>query len=689
MKLSNLSLAVMLALGAVACGGSNGDDSNTQISDRPTPAPTPAPVPVPDALDDNTVDPTKTHVVDNKDLEKQSTVGVLQYIRREDSQYDRNFNPSQPASASPLLGVSLDKQNPRLTNIVLARQDLQRADGVPVKAQFTGSITQDPLDAKGQPVYAASDNKGNGRDLFSLQAQNFPNVDILADAFGGRGTNGNNTGALQIKNNDKVIAEGRTGGWANGAHGWPKPTTTANIPGLQLLASAGVNNANVQVDSKFVDAANRITAMYADTKAGATATNAAFYDYATDQLAAGKPYTMVVAADAVQGKLPTNLSRVGRGLVWWSTPATGFENERTRNGTVASGLDAVAAGETSNWATNGLIRIGGDQDTLGQELVFDKNEGKWKDHHNTTTRIFGRYHLAYRDLTDNVTRPVMFNTFTGAKSFISSIEVPEGMVARGGGISDADRESLYKTGKARTYSIGAMPDTVRYVQYGRVTTNLDVELDTGTFGDGFQYADARRKADTDGVDNYFYRGINATSIAEMAALPKDKKLVYQGHALMYGIDNSYHGAGGNNLPNAFAYGSSGLGLGNFVEATADLSTNELVGTVYNAWLLDQNKSAVTNDVLVNFSGKIHGNTVVGTADRRYIAGDDAATFKASFFGNAAEELGGAFNSVKDEAKYGSAYATGDWGGVFGAKQAGSSNTFQGDDGAQVYSGLGN
>lgn len=257
----------------------------------------------------------------------------------------------------------------------------------------------------------------------------------------------------------------------------------------------------------------------------------------------------------------------------------------------------------------------------------------------------------------------------------------------GADLSDADVLTLYQSGKAATYSIGAIPDTVRYVQYGRVTTNLDLELANGTFADGFQYAEPRRKNDTDAVDNYFYRGINATSIREMAALPKDKKLVYQGHALMYGIDNSYHG-GSSNLPNAFAYGSNGLGLGNFVEATADLAKNELVGTVYNAWLLDQAGSAVTNDVLVNFSGKIYGNTVVGTADRHYIAGDDAATFKASFFGNAAEELGGAFNSVKDEDKYGSAYAQGDWGGVFGAKQPGSSNTFQGDDGANVYSGLG-
>ena len=673
MKLSNLSVAILVALGVAACGGNNNNDGNNNQPSDPAAPPAapqnPAPPSVADALDDNTVDPTKTHVVDNKDLLTQSTVGSLQYIRHEDSLYDRNFNPSQPASASPLLGVALDSQNPRLTNIVLARQDLQRADGVPVKAQFSGSITQNPLNAAGEPVYSAVDSKNTSRNLYSLQAQNYPNVDILADAFGKIGTNANNNGAKHVKDNLKVRSEGRT-------------ISTAAQPGLQLLAPAGLNSVNTQVKAAFVNSTNPIAALYADKKDGATTDNAAFYDYDKTDLQDGK---LVVLASDVSTTFPTNLARVGRGLVWWSTPATAFENERTRDGTVASGDDIVKATEDSKWATNGLVRIGGDQDTLGQELKFNKESGKWEDWHNTTTRIFGRYHLAYSD--NGVTRPMIFNTFTGAKSFISSIEIPK--APSGTVLSVADKNAYFNTGKARTYSIGAVPDTLRYVQYGRVTTNLDLELDTGTFGDGFQYAEARRKNDSDAVDNYFYRGINATSIEEMTALPKDKKLVYQGHALMYGIDNSYHGAGGNNLPNAFAYGSNGLGLGNFVEATADLSTKELVGTVYNAWLLDQTKAQVIPDVLVNFSGKIYGNTVVGTADRKYLAGEDNASFKASFFGNAAEELGGSFNSVKDEDKYGSAYGTGDWGGVFGAKQAGSSNTFQGDDGANVYTGLSN
>ena len=80
------------------------------------------------------------------------------------------------------------------------------------------------------------------------------------------------------------------------------------------------------------------------------------------------------------------------------------------------------------------------------------------------------------------------------------------------------------------------------------------------------------------------------------------------------------------------------------------------------------------DKLVHFQGDVIGNTIVGTADRAYIPGNDEAAFR------------GAFNSVKPDDKYGSAYEYGDWGGVFGAAKTGGSggNTFQGDDSNNVY-----
>ena len=173
MKLNNLTIAVLIALGTAACGGS--DDATTPPHVDPTPTPTPQPDNNNNQAgrdDKGVVDPTDTHVVDNRDLSKESTVGGLQYIRRDGSEYDRANNPEQMASATPLLGVSLNEQNPHLTNIVLARRDLDYKDGEAVRAQFAGGTDVEPLTAAGKP-----------REDDSLQVENFKNVDVLAGAF--------------------------------------------------------------------------------------------------------------------------------------------------------------------------------------------------------------------------------------------------------------------------------------------------------------------------------------------------------------------------------------------------------------------------------------------------------------------------------------------------------------------------
>ncbi len=242
-----------------------------------------------------------------------------------------------------------------------------------------------------------------------------------------------------------------------------------------------------------------------------------------------------------------------------------------------------------------------------------------------------------------------------------------------------------------------MPNTLKNVQYGRVTTKLDLADGEGPFKDGFLRAPLTFKNDPNGVDHYFFRGTNATSIEQMGALPSNAVLQYSGHALMYGIDNSFHGYTGDikddkrPLPNAFGFnsgaagGDAKMGLGNFVDASFDVGQKKVTGDVYNAWLQDLKKPTVLKDKLVHFQGDVIGNTVLGTADRTYIAGNDEATFRAAFFGKEADEMGGSFNSVKPDDKYGSAYEIGDWGGVFGAsKTGGGNNTFQGDDGANNY-----
>ena len=670
MKLTNLSLAIMVAVGVAACGGS-GDDNSNKPADPPknnNQGQTNNNQPTPPAAEPHVVDPTGTQVVDDKDLTKQNTVGTLQYVRREDSQYDRVNNPSNPASASPLLGVTLNDQNPKLTNIVLARQDITRTDGTAVKAQFTGSDNPMPLAPNGDVIK----DSVNGKD--SLQAENFKNVDVLAGGYKVDATNKDTSHVNSANNTDdkgKISRNFEKDGFqyaevdTDGKRKAAAPIAAIATATAPNLSTSDASEVTAIIDpAKWNDGTKNITGRDIDGK------DLYLYRGTTASPGGAVPGKTTVTRTFSDGKN----ERYGKGLVWWTTPETAFENQFTRTGGVGGEADAPAAPANmtnSAAATNGLVRVGGGLSTLGQELNWNKEENKWEDHHNTSTRIFGNYHLAYADLTGKNpgVKPVTLNSFKGAKSFIAEYETG-------------------KETKATQYSLGAVPMTLNHVQYGRVTTNLDIDEGQAGYPDGFIRSPYRNKNDNAAVDNYFYRGTDATTIEQMAALPSDQTVTYNGHALMYGIDNSYHGGGARNLPNAFAGATDGLGLGNFVEAQANFGTKRLIGKVYNEWLLDASKATTTRDNVVQFQGAITGNTVVGTADRTYIAGDDNATFKASFFGEKAEELGGSFNSVKDADKYGAAYGSGDWGGVFGAsKGAATSNTFQGDDGANNYGSL--
>ena len=785
MKLTNLSLAVLVAIGVAACGGSDDNNSNkpadngnknqnqnqnnNQNNNKND-----------QAADQNIVDPTGTKVVDNKDLSKEQTVGTLQYVRRDGSRYDREVNPSQPASASPLLGVDLGTQNPSLTNIVLARQQVTRPDGVPVRAQFAGMDNPVPLKNDGT---ANHDSKTDGN---GLQEENFRNVDILAGMYKQQANvatptnqenlhtvnNVDDKGKINVGKRpvndielsvpmhvlsgakegatatDGILTDmftaspfqpaavtivGRGGGAKSGARyygvltgvgahvagdnfaaqtalssakpsgttGWPINQSSrssyeaSSVVGVSKKLSAILERAYYQVSDggKDSDAGNppavpptdAVEAKPVGAKKYKDINGKDLYFYKGITLKAGTNDIEKMTVTLAEARTnPAMGTRYGSELVWWSAPETAFENEHTRTGKekdltninesfAQNGMDFVSGESYKNGAaaTNGLVRVGNGMETLGQELNYNKETGKWEDHHNTTTRIFGRYHLAYANLDKRTVNQVGLNSYTGAKSFIAEYE----------------SDNSGKVGKATQYSIGAVPNTLNYVQYGRVSTNLDLDAGEGGYSDHFMRNPYLHKNDEQGVDNYFYRGTNATTIAQMEALPSNQTAVYNGHALMYGIDNDFHGGANRNLPNAFAGGSNGLGLGNFVQANVNFGQKRVTGNVYNEWLTDPAKNVTVKDNLVQFQGKIEGNTVVGTADRTYIGGDDNATFKASFFGEKAEEMGGSFNSVTDTDKYGPAYGTNDWGGVFGATKGGSGNTFQGDDSANKYGGL--
>ena len=208
--------------------------------------------------------------------------------------------------------------------------------------------------------------------------------------------------------------------------------------------------------------------------------------------------------------------------------------------------------------------------------------------------------------------------------------------------------------------------TLNNVQYGRVTGALSglsaADIKGRTYIQA-NLADKNFNGNTTQTDVYFYRGVGETSLANMTKLNNTGVYQYAGHALMYGIDNSFNGEQGSGQSNSVAFGGNGEGIGNFVQAQYDSGTKKVAGSVYNIFDKSTNSTALEQVDLVTFAGDVVGNSVVnGSADRTYIAGNDKAAFKGSFFGTAAQELGGSFNSITTE------YGKSNWGGVFGAKQ---------------------
>ena len=204
------------------------------------------------------------------------------------------------------------------------------------------------------------------------------------------------------------------------------------------------------------------------------------------------------------------------------------------------------------------------------------------------------------------------------------------------------------------------------VQYGRVTGDLDNKKLSDITGKTYivgDYADKNIEGNTDQTDIYFYRGLNQTSIPDMDALQtKGGTYQYAGHALMYGIDNSFNGEDTSGGSNSVAYGTAGKGIGNFVQAEYDATNRKVNGSIYNVWNKQtaDGKKVVPVD-LVKFNGDVEGNTILGESYLTYKTADKG-NFTGSFFGKNAQEMGGALNSITQE------YGKSAWGGVFGAQK---------------------
>lgn len=222
---------------------------------------------------------------------------------------------------------------------------------------------------------------------------------------------------------------------------------------------------------------------------------------------------------------------------------------------------------------------------------------------------------------------------------------------------------------------------LKNVQYGRVTSAIS-GLQPSNLKDGVtndtvvgQYGEFG----ANGTENtYFARGNNHISKSQVAAL--DGTLTYSGHAVAYGLDDSYNTqVAASNIPNAVGRGSAGYRLwsGNHVEASIDTARKNVTGSIYNIWsngAVDRttNRMALDKVNLVTFQGDFgeNGNmigtsTLVGTNDSSRTAADKAGTFNASLFGAQGEELAGNVKSNTQEADKA-------WGASFGAARVNAS-----------------
>ncbi len=241
---------------------------------------------------------------------------------------------------------------------------------------------------------------------------------------------------------------------------------------------------------------------------------------------------------------------------------------------------------------------------------------------------------------------------------------------------------------------------LEFVQYGRISNNIDPVDPKGTFekdgkGNKFKVAPfVKRNAkdkDSKAVNTYFYRGNHATTPEQMAKLPKKTTYTYEGHAITYGLEHSVKANLGNgpvekpkgpaNLAGAFqiekgkpvapakVYDTNILG--SFVEA--DLVVGTKTAAVKNGRIFDKfvAKDHATGKVvakgdnnLVTFEAGVRGNTFVGTAVK--VVGQEKGRVSGSFFGAQAQEMGGTVNSIVGTAKNG--YGDAKWGASFGAKR---------------------
>ena len=325
--------------------------------------------------------------------------------------------------------------------------------------------------------------------------------------------------------------------------------------------------------------------------------------------------------------------------------------------------------KTANGSTTvGAARNGGEAstktDTKGNDtgLAYVYEDGRL----NYTRKAEGKNVVDTKDartdarLADSVAEVYGHRTFVDGDSEVKNIADGDTVLANAP-FTAKDADGKYTAGSK-----------LNYVQYGRVTSKLHA-VQEADLKDGKDVAQYGTKVASFGgygengtEDNYFFRGVNNTSAAQVGAL-KDAyfgseaaggNLHYQGHAVTYNLPDDYKLAG--NLPNALG-AEYALVSGTHVAADIDLASKNVTGNLYNVWTKTNTALQVDelNHELVKFNGTLaNDGSIAGTATATAIKGNPEGVLKASLYGDKAQELGGLVAS-KD--------TTNNWGAAFGAK----------------------
>lgn len=640
MKLNSLASAVSISLAALALTACGGNDSNTTAS-TPAPAPAPKPIETPKPVDPNTATTpnkegdtsslpnnpnssvtTVNTKLANFDAAKTVSSGSTSYIRRDDSNYDRAVNPSNTGRMSAALAGDLNDQNPYLSNYLIGSES--DSSGKVMGTDYLGAVVSGRQGVRGAVGSKKTLSNEIDNDVFtttsldgSINSQGIVlSEGAVVDTPISLLSNSMKIENLDLRDNNRYSIQDVNRNHVNVANVLGKQANTA----IRVAGSSDRSNYDLLGDTGLVG--------YRATASGVTGTSEFALDYGlpeNDPAARFKDYQGFVFG----------YQQYYDEIVKSTDPA------------VTQTEKAAAQARLDRLKNIGIV------DPLTNMNAKAVSEDEISVIYNTKpTRIFGKN---YKDYTSDA----------GVKDPNTGKVVDQNINTYVNSYQATDRQ----TADNKLELLTATPIILKDVQYGRLTSNIDaIARDLDPNRHELYYRSFINAGTPGSVDVYYSRGTNSTTLDQMKAVKeaaKGAKIEYRGHALTYGIaPNASIDA--DVLKNSFGEGKEISTFGNFVHATYDTAANKLNGNIYNFINADVTKadSKYYRNDLASFDGDVVGNTVVNGKSTYQ---NQTGSFAASFYGDAAQELGGQLSSVAN------GYGAAKWGAVFGAQKVGANS----------------